>query len=89
MVENGTLNGSLVSPLVSPRETFKAAILENAVSIVCVHNHPSGDTTPSPEDRQLTDRLVQAGDILGIRVLDHLILGHEGQHFSFKEMGLI
>lgn len=85
LVSIGTLNGGLVHP----REVFKAAILENAAAVVLGHNHPSGDVTPSAEDRALTMRLVNAGNILGIGVLDHLIIGHGANYYSFKEKGLI
>jgi DNA repair protein RadC len=67
--------GSLTASIVHPRETFKAAILSNAAAIICGHNHPSGDPQPSQEDRVLTARLVEAGKLLGISVLDHIILG--------------
>jgi DNA repair protein RadC len=77
--------GSLNASVVHPREVFKAAILNNAASLVCFHNHPSGNTSPSPEDIQLTQRLVEAGSIIGIEVLDHIIVG---DHFcSLKEGG--
>ena len=79
--------GSLTAALVHPREVFKPAILDSAAAVAFVHNHPSGDTTPRPEDRNLTDRLKEAGDILGIRVLDHIIVG-DG-HFSFSESGIL
>lgn len=79
--------GSLNSCIVHPREVFKAALLNNAASIVCFHNHPSGDTTPSPEDLSLTERLVEAGKMLGIEVLDHIIIGND--YYSLKEHGKI
>jgi DNA repair protein RadC len=63
--------GSLNASIVHPREVFRAAIKRSSASIICVHNHPSGDPTPSPEDIQLTHRLVEAGSIIGIEVLDH------------------
>jgi len=85
IVSVGTLNGAYVHP----REVFKAAILGNAAAIILFHNHPSGDPEPSHEDRQLTRRLTDAGRILGIEVLDHVILGDEARYFSFKERGLI
>ena len=72
---NITSIGTLNSSLVHPREVFKAAILANAAAIICVHTHPSGDPSPSPEDMEITRRLVEAGKILGIEVLDHLIIG--------------
>ena len=78
--------GSLDSTVVHPREVFKAALLANAAAVVLAHNHPSGDASPSPEDVALTARLVSAGDIIGIDVLDHIIVG-TGSYFSFKEAG--
>lgn len=80
--------GSLTASLVHPRETFKAAIRESAAAVIFVHNHPSGDTKPSQEDILLTKRLVQAGEVLGIQVLDHIIIG-DGEHFSFRDSGMI
>ena len=85
IVSIGSLNGSLVHP----REVFKAAILGSAAGIILFHNHPSGDPNPSREDTELTRRLVEAGRLLGIEVLDHLVLGDEGRYFSFKERGLV
>lgn len=76
--------GTLDSLLVHPREVFKTAILANAASIICAHWHPSGDPEPSPEDVRITHRLVQAGEIIGIRLLDHLILGADNDYISFK-----
>lgn len=67
--------GSLNSSIVHPREIFKAPIRRSANAIILVHNHPSGDPTPSPEDREVTRRLVEAGRLLGIEVLDHIIIG--------------
>lgn len=81
--------GSLTASVVHPRETFKAAILANAAAIVCGHNHPSGDVQPSREDRAMTTRLVQAGKLLGILVLDHVIIGGNGNYFSFADEGLL
>jgi DNA repair protein RadC len=69
--------GSLNTSVVHPRELFKAAVLANAASVVLVHNHPSGDPTPSGADLALTRRLVRAGDVLGIEVLDHVIFGED------------
>jgi DNA repair protein RadC len=74
VVTVGTLNASLVHP----REVFKAAILANAAAIICAHNHPSGDLTPSAEDRSVFDNLRKAGDILRIRLLDFVIVGGSG-----------
>ena len=70
-VTRGTLNASLVHP----REVFRAAIVDAAAAIILAHNHPSGDPTPSQEDIATTSRLKQAGDIVGIRVLDHIVVG--------------
>ena len=78
--------GSLTLSIVHPREVFKPAILLNACAIIAVHNHPSGDPTPSVEDRTLTTRLREAGDLLGIRLLDHLILGDD-RFYSFADQG--
>ena len=78
--------GSLTLRIVHPREVFKSAILLNACAIIAVHNHPSGDPTPSLEDRTLTTRLREAGDLLGIRLLDHLILG-DNRLYSFADQG--
>jgi len=76
--------GTLDATLVHPREVFKAALLANAAAIVLCHNHPSGEPTPSPDDLQLTRRLVGAGALLGVDVLDHVIVG-DGRYYSFKE----
>ena len=78
--------GTLDSTLVHPREVFKAALLANAAAIVAGHNHPSGDQTPSPDDAELTRRLVAAGELLGVPVLDHVVIG-DGRYYSFKEAG--
>ncbi len=80
--------GSLWNAVVSPREVFKTAILSNAASIIIAHNHPTGDTTPSKEDKKITEMLAQAGEIMGIEVLDHVIIG-DGNYLSFKAKGLI
>ena len=81
--------GSLTASVVHPREVFKAAILANAAAIVCGHNHPSGDVQPSREDRAITKRLVDAGKLLGIDVLDHIIIGREGVYFSFADENIL
>ena len=78
--------GCLDSTLVHPREVFKAALLANAAGIVLAHNHPSGDATPSPDDMALTRRLVDAGRLLGVDVLDHIVIG-ESRYTSFRERG--
>jgi DNA repair protein RadC len=80
--------GSLNASIVHPREVFRAAIKRSSASIICVHNHPSGDPTPSPEDIQMTGRLVEAGQIIGIEVLDHIILGDQN-FVSLKEKGFM
>ena len=67
--------GSLNASIVHPREVFKGAVMHGSAAIILAHNHPSGDTTPSREDKELTSRLCAAGDLLGIRVLDHIIVG--------------
>ena len=79
--------GSLGSTIVHPREVFKAAMLNNAASIVLFHNHPSGDTTPSAEDIGMTKRITEIGELMGIPVLDHVVIG-DG-YTSLKERGLI
>lgn len=81
--------GSLNASIVHPRELFKEAVKVSAASVVVVHNHPSGDPTPSGADIQLTRRLVKAGDVLGIEVLDHVIIGDGGEHSSLRELGLM
>ncbi len=84
MVSRGILNSSLVHP----REVFREAIAERAASIVLVHNHPSGDPTPSPDDRAITSQLVSAGRLLDIPIQDHLVIGR-GRYLSFAEAGLL
>ncbi|ACX52636.1 DNA repair protein RadC [Ammonifex degensii KC4] len=79
--------GGLNSAGVLPREVFRAAVRRSACALILVHNHPSGDPTPSGEDLALTRRLVQAGDLLGIEVLDHLIIG-DNCYVSLKEANL-
>jgi DNA repair protein RadC len=80
--------GSLNASIVESREIFKAAISKNAASVILAHNHPSGDPTPSNEDIAVTKRVVNAGDIIGIKVNDHIIIG-DGKYVSMKERGLI
>ena len=80
--------GSLTASIVHPRECFKPAILSNAAAVVLGHNHPSGDPTPSHEDRGLTKRLVDAGKLLGIEVLDHIVLG-DVTYYSFADEGML
>jgi len=79
--------GNLNSTLVHPREVLKLAVLSNAASIIICHNHPSGDPEPSQDDRDVTLRLQEACQILGINLLDHIILGDENRHVSLKERG--
>lgn len=82
--------GSLSASVVHPREVFKAAILANAANIILTHNHPSGDPAPSKEDISITSRLVQAGRLMDIPVLDHIIIGDgTGRSMSFKANDLI
>lgn len=76
------------SSLVHPREVFKAAILANSDGIILSHNHPTGDPTPSREDMEVTKRLVEAGGIVGIEVIDHVVIGDNGKYVSFKERGI-
>lgn len=78
--------GSVSACLVHPREVFWSAIHHRASAIICVHNHPSGDPEPSAEDRTITSRLREAGELLGIRLLDHIIIG-ESSYYSFLDRG--
>ncbi|WWS86588.1 DNA repair protein RadC [Sporosarcina psychrophila] len=78
--------GSLNSSIVHPREIFREAVKRSAASIVVAHNHPSGNPSPSPEDIEVTKRLIEAGSIMGIEVLDHVIIG-DHQFLSLKEKG--
>ncbi len=80
--------GSLNQSIVHPREVFAPAVRESAAAVIFVHNHPSGDPAPSREDREITRRLKEAGEILGIKVLDHIIIG-DGAYFSFVESGIL
>ncbi len=80
--------GSLSSSVVHPREVFAPAVRDSAAALIFLHNHPSGDPAPSREDRECTQRLCRAGKILGIRVLDHIVLGHD-DYFSFADAGLL
>lgn len=84
MVSIGSLNQSIVHP----REVFKTACLSNAAALILIHQHPSGDSTPSSEDIAITRRLKEAGEIMGIKVLDHVIVG-DGEYMSFVEGGLL
>ncbi len=80
--------GSLNTNIVHPREVFRSACMVSASSIIVAHNHPSGDPSPSKEDIDLTKNLVEAGKMMGIELLDHVIIGHES-NYGFKESGLI
>jgi len=80
--------GSLNQSIVHPREVFVPAVKESAAALILVHNHPSGDPAPSSEDIAITRRLREAGDIMGIKVLDHIIIG-DGEYVSFVERGLL
>lgn len=82
-LSHGTVNSSVVGT----REAFQKALLANAVSVIFMHNHPSGDTTPSREDIEITKRLTEAGKILGVEVLDHIIIGEN--YCSLKEKGYL
>ena len=82
-ISHGTVNASLVTP----REVFQKALLANAVSIILMHNHPSGDSTPSRQDIEITTRLTEAGKIIGVEVLDHIIVGD--RYSSLKEKGYL
>jgi len=84
MVSKGNLNSSIVHP----REIFKRAILNNAASIICMHNHPSGDPSPSQDDLNITKRIDEAGKLMGVPLMDHIIIG-DGIYISLKEKMLI
>jgi len=86
-IENISI-GSLNSSIVHPREVFKEAIKRSSASIILVHNHPSGDPTPSKEDISITNRLIECGEIIGIKVLDHIVIGYN-KYTSLKEMDII
>jgi DNA repair protein RadC len=80
--------GSLTCSVVHPREVFAPAVRDSSAALIFLHNHPSGDPQPSREDRDCTQRLLKAGRIIGIRILDHVILGHD-DYFSFADSGLL
>ncbi|NMB26871.1 MAG: DNA repair protein RadC [Tissierellia bacterium] len=86
-IENISI-GNLNASIVHPREVFNIAIKRSANSIILIHNHPSGDPTPSTEDINITHRLIEAGNIIGIKVLDHIIIG-DNKHISFKQRNII
>ena len=80
--------GSLNTSIVHPREVFKPAILSNSASIILFHNHPSGDPAPSREDISITERIKESGNILGIKLIDHIIIGNDS-YCSLKERGIV
>jgi len=80
--------GSLTASLVHPREVYNPVIRESAAAVIFVHNHPSGDPAPSPEDREITRRLKEVGEVMGVRVLDHIVIGRE-RYFSFSDHGML
>jgi DNA repair protein RadC len=89
IIRDATISeGSLTVSIVHPREAFNPAIRDSAGAVIFIHNHPSGDPTPSREDHQLTKRLVACGDLLGIKVLDHLVVG-DGRYYSFADQGCL
>lgn len=82
--------GTLDAAMVNPREAFKAIILSNAASFICVHNHPSGNCEPSQDDIAVTERMVKCGELMGIKMLDHIIIAAEtGEQASFLRKGLL
>lgn len=85
--ETQVSTGSLSLNIVHPREVFRPAVRESAAAVILLHNHPSGDPTPSPEDQELTSRMFRAGEIMGIKVLDHIVMG-DGKYYSFADHGL-
>lgn len=84
VISVGTLNSSVVSP----REVFYAAIIHNAAYLIMLHNHPSGDPSPSANDRKVTERMARCGEYMNIRLADHIIIG-DNSYYSFRENGLI
>jgi DNA repair protein RadC len=80
--------GSLSTSVVHPREVFAPAVRDSTAALIFIHNHPSGDPAPSREDRECTQRLVHAGQILGIRVLDHVVFGYD-DYYSFADAGMV
>lgn len=80
--------GTITSTIVSPREVFKEALKYNTVSMVVLHNHPSGDPKPSNDDVEVTMRIYELGNMMGLRLVDHIVIGN-GEYFSFKEKGII
>ena len=84
MLSRGTVN----STLITPREVFMEALKFHAVSVILVHNHPSGDPTPSECDKKITERIYRSGEILGVKLLDHVVIGDQ-RYISFKEQGMM
>jgi len=80
--------GSLTASLVHPREVYNPVIRESAAAVIFVHNHPSGDPAPSAEDVEITRRLKEVGELVGVRVLDHVVIGHD-RYFSFSDRGML
>src|SRR5258706_3717834 len=80
--------GSLTASLVHPREVYNPVIRESAAAVIFVHNHPSGDPAPSPEDIEITKRLKEVGEVMGVRVLDHVVIG-QGRYYSFSDKGML
>jgi DNA repair protein RadC len=80
--------GSLTASLVHPREVYNPVIRESAAAVIFVHNHPSGDPAPSQEDIEITRRLKEVGDVMGVRVLDHVVVGYD-RYFSFSDKGML
>jgi len=80
--------GSLTASLVHPREVYNPVIRESAAAVIFVHNHPSGDPAPSPEDLEITRRLKEVGEVMGVRVLDHVVIGCD-RYFSFSDRGIL
>ncbi len=80
--------GSLTASLVHPREVYNPVIRESAAAVIFVHNHPSGDPEPSQEDLEITRRLKEVGEVIGVRVLDHVVIGRE-RYYSFSDRGLL
>jgi len=80
--------GSLTASLVHPREVYNPVIRDSAAAVIFVHNHPSGDPAPSQEDIEITRRLKEVGEVMGVRVLDHVVIGHD-RYFSFSDRGML
>ena len=85
MISKGSLNATLIHP----REVFKGALLANAHAVILAHNHPSGDVEPSNADKIVTTTLIDAGKLLDVKVIDHVIIGSKGGYFSFSESSLM